>query len=907
MSSAEKALIEDADNEQGVDSKPKENILFRKDTKYSWFVCACAFFTQIFVLGVLHAFGVFFVEFVKEFKASKGATAWIGSLAYGLSMTFSPVTSQLLTRFSYSKVMMIGGLFCVISLVASSFTESVPLLYFTFSVLYGIGTCMCTAPTMTITPEYFDKYMSVATGITVSGSSFGTLLMGPLSQFIIDTSGWRTAFRIYAGLIVITIFLNSKIRAPPSVKQRRLENRSFIKDMQIWKNRVFVIWTLAITLVMFGFYIPYVHLVSYAIDQGVSADLASLLMMILGGTTAVGRIMFGKIVQLGILNRLHMHQLSMIVTGAGVMLLPLIKSYIGIVMYVVTVGLVDGCFVVLLPIMTTALMGIEKTVIAWGFLIGACSVTFTLGPPVAGALYDATGNYDVAFHCAGVPIVAGAVILFLIPWAQRTARSTNILSTEITSTLQGSSQDSSPYRTDSSDTVCEGIINNIQLGSYRHVAVQTDITSLHMSEHSDKSTLTDDVSLHQVSLDLSETLSQLSHNSRVFDDIIQRSLSSSRSQCASSGTSYEIPRIPPPVSSRSTTDEKSQTKSLPMKINYSTEARQSPRSRHAAGKSSAATSCSQADGSHDNLGFVPRPDSIDTHEEISVSSALINPSVTSDFSYQEQSASCPDISSANVINTDYPSPVSHLFGYTGSPLQPQPSDMSDNRQNFQSLKAESNISQTVDNELVKQESNFDQTISDQVNMLRETLKSPTPCSSAMEERVTSQPVSVKSSKQTSPCGSLADPYSNTDCRPFSRQSSLASETSNPFLQQEPGPSRSEAIKLIQDAIEADDSFQQAFINQPQTSSTQSECSKDDHDNQATITPGNNPFVFKPSSQTTTKLEDLFKPIAEESNLQGKTSHELLTTDSSNILQQTVSQTGELDVFRHLFEDEETNN
>ena len=53
-------------------------------------------------------------------------------------------------------------------------------------------------------------------------------------------------------------------------------------------------------------------------------------------------------------------------------------------LYVITVGLVDGCFVVLLPIMTASLIGIEKSVVAWGFLIGTCSVTFTLGPPVAG-------------------------------------------------------------------------------------------------------------------------------------------------------------------------------------------------------------------------------------------------------------------------------------------------------------------------------------------------------------------------------------------------------------------------------------------------------------------------------------------------------------------------------------------
>lgn len=42
-------------------------------------------------------------------------------------------------------------------------------------------------------------------------------------------------------------------------------------------------------------------------------------------------------------------------------------------------------------------------------------------------MYDYTGSYKLAFHVAGVPIVLGALILFLIPWAQRTSTSSNVL------------------------------------------------------------------------------------------------------------------------------------------------------------------------------------------------------------------------------------------------------------------------------------------------------------------------------------------------------------------------------------------------------------------------------------------------------------------------------------------------
>jgi len=57
----------------------------------------------------------------------------------------------------------------------------------------------------------------------------------------------------------------------------------------------------------------------------------------------------------------------------------------------------------------------------------------------AGALYDMTGSYNVAFHCAGLPILAGSALLFLIPWAQRTSRGRNVLRNVVTETTTYSS------------------------------------------------------------------------------------------------------------------------------------------------------------------------------------------------------------------------------------------------------------------------------------------------------------------------------------------------------------------------------------------------------------------------------------------------------------------------------------
>ena len=66
------------------------------------------------------------------------------------------------------------------------------------------------------------------------------------------------------------------------------------------------------------------------------------------------------------------------------MMLPLCDSFASIMVYVIITGLVDGCYTVLLPTLTEAFTGEDKKVLAWGILNFFASITFTLGPPVAG-------------------------------------------------------------------------------------------------------------------------------------------------------------------------------------------------------------------------------------------------------------------------------------------------------------------------------------------------------------------------------------------------------------------------------------------------------------------------------------------------------------------------------------------
>lgn len=49
-----------------------------------------------------------------------------------------------------------------------------------------------------------------------------------------------------------------------------------------------------------------------------------------------------------------------------------------------------------------------------GFLLGLCSVPITVGPPIAGLLYDETQSYCTSFIMAGIPALIGAALMTLI-------------------------------------------------------------------------------------------------------------------------------------------------------------------------------------------------------------------------------------------------------------------------------------------------------------------------------------------------------------------------------------------------------------------------------------------------------------------------------------------------------------
>ena len=148
-----------------------------------------------------------------------------------------------------------------VGLFLSSYAPSILFLYISYGLLLGIGTSLCATMALIVSADYFDKHLSLATGIVASGSSFGTLVFPPTLQILVERYGWQTTFRIM-GLGGILMAITGLVYR--SVNRNHVPlpaNRNQFFDTSVLKNRAFVLWTIATTVAGFGYFIPHFFLV----------------------------------------------------------------------------------------------------------------------------------------------------------------------------------------------------------------------------------------------------------------------------------------------------------------------------------------------------------------------------------------------------------------------------------------------------------------------------------------------------------------------------------------------------------------------------------------------------------------------------------------------------------------------
>merc|ERR1719447_1444707 len=103
---------------------------------------------------------------------------------------------------------------------------------------------------------------------------------------------------------------------------------------------------------------------------------------------------------------------AIILSAITVAVLPFCNSYPVFVFVALMFGFFVAAYISLTSIVLVDLLGLDNLTSAFGLLVLYRGVSSMVGPPVAGAVYDATQSYDISFYMAGGFLILASLISF---------------------------------------------------------------------------------------------------------------------------------------------------------------------------------------------------------------------------------------------------------------------------------------------------------------------------------------------------------------------------------------------------------------------------------------------------------------------------------------------------------------
>jgi MFS family permease len=358
-------------------------------------------------------------QFGWERAALSGAFS-IGSVVTGILA----LVSGRLTDKSGPKIFVIAaGILLGAGFLLMSQVSQLWQAYLAWGILVsgGIG-CSGNAMGSSI-PRWFTKNRGLAISVTIAGFNFGAVIGPIIIQSLISAIGWQHAFLVIGAIpILVNIPLSFFIKKDPETigikkfgEEEPAEEVSTIKLpgqehplADIMKTPIF--WIFAMTQFAFGFcmQIIVIHIAPHATDIGIPALIAASILSIAAGSRIIGNLGAGFLAEwLG--SRKVMVGCFVLMT-AGLVWLLFAKNAAGLFIFSIIFGATTGGLNPLFTLVPAEMFGLRDIGIILGIFMVFGTTGGAIGSPLAGYIFDVSGNYETAFI---ISILIGVIATIL--------------------------------------------------------------------------------------------------------------------------------------------------------------------------------------------------------------------------------------------------------------------------------------------------------------------------------------------------------------------------------------------------------------------------------------------------------------------------------------------------------------
>ncbi|KAJ7164233.1 major facilitator superfamily domain-containing protein [Mycena filopes] len=363
-----------------------------------WTTVAGAFLVQFCGFGYTTSFGVYQDYYTRTYLTRSSSSAissphprWIGSINAFIIISGGLVSGRLFDRGHFYRLIYFGIFLQCFSLFMLSLCKMDQLwpIFLAQGLGAGIGSGMLYIPSVAVVSHYFQKRRALAMSIVASGSSLGAVLHPIMLNNTFQSLGFANAVRASAGLITGLLLIASLLmrpRLPPAATHPR-----FWKSLpRFARDTPYLFAVAGISWFTIGFYFPVFYLQLDAIKHGISEKLAFYSLVILNGSSFVGRLVPGFFAR-----RFGVANMITIASGGGAVLILCmiaLKTIASVVVIGVLYGFFSGCFVTLMaPLIAILTDDMGEVGLRMGICFGFVGIGGLVGPPINGALL--TSNY----------------------------------------------------------------------------------------------------------------------------------------------------------------------------------------------------------------------------------------------------------------------------------------------------------------------------------------------------------------------------------------------------------------------------------------------------------------------------------------------------------------------------------
>jgi len=366
-------------------------------------VLACGAAIVTLSMGIRHGFGLWLQPITQAQGWNRETFAFamaIQNLAWGCFGIFAGMVAD---RFGAFRVLIAGALLYGAGLAGMAFATSPLVFTLTAGILIGAAQAGTTYAVIygVIGRQIDPAKRSWAMGIAAAAGSFGQFLMVPVEGFLIAGFGWQEA------LVTLSIFV--LLVAPMALGLREpgfAGGTAPKRDQTIVQALKEALKYPSFQLLMAGYFVCGfqvvfigVHMPSYLKDKGLSPQVASYALALIGFFNVFGTYIAGtlgqKLARRKILAFIYLSRSTAIALFLWAPLSPLSVYLFSSVMGLLWLSTVPPTNSIIAEI-----FGVAHLSMLGGFAFFSHQIGSFLGVWMGGLLYDRTGSYDIVWYIA---------------------------------------------------------------------------------------------------------------------------------------------------------------------------------------------------------------------------------------------------------------------------------------------------------------------------------------------------------------------------------------------------------------------------------------------------------------------------------------------------------------------------